>query len=227
MVVIEYKFGFLDADFTGNLCLEERYILDCLGYRGGKEPSLDTLRRLRELMTRLDGCGLIALGTSRMVDDFRINNAGIITPYGDIKSFRISSFANRRNIVGISVGLVTLDGFLLDRSQDLLQDYIIHGIGSAAVEKAEDELIKIIEEQTGYYASLPFAPGYCDWGFAKGQRFILRLLDPSIIGVHIDPKNLIMTPIYTISFMVLLSPEKMDKNPCHYCDNAGCPMRRA
>lgn len=201
--------------------VRDHEILRSLGYNKEKKPSEETLNMLHKILSASLG-NFNALATYRIVKDFRAENGKIVTPYGCINSFKISSLAKKAE--QILIGLVTVHD-IKKTEEDIIYDYLLYGIGITAVEKSLDCLLTALEKKTRYYASLPFSPGYCDWDIS-GQKFIFNTLDPSVINVQVMAESLRMLPIYTISFVSLLSLQKMNKNPCVYCKLKNCPMRR-
>ncbi len=205
-----------------NINLQDHEIMRSMGYKKGKKPSEETINMLNKLVCASSN-KLQALGTYCIVEDFRIGNGELLTPYGCINSLKISSLAEKAE--QILIGVVTVHNLNKTEEKNIMYDYLLHGIGIIAVEKTVDSLLVTIEKKTKLYASLPFSPGYCDWDIS-GQKFIFNALDPSIINVQVMNNSLRMLPVYTISFVSLLSLQKTNKNPCIYCDLKKCSTRR-
>ncbi len=202
--------------------LQDHEIMRSLGYKKEKQPSEETINMLNKLIYTSSN-KFKGLGTYCIVNDFRIGNGELFTPYGCIKSFKIASLAEKAEQV--LIGVATVHNLKKIEEEDIMYDYLLHGIGITIVEKSVDFLLRTIEKTTKCYASLPFSPGYCDWDIS-GQKFIFNALDPSIINVQIMSNSLRMLPIHTISFVSLLSLQKTNKNPCVYCNLKKCSMRR-
>jgi hypothetical protein len=203
--------------------LEAHEILRSLGYKEGTQPSHETMHRLDEIH-KVFSNKLQSLGMYRIVDFSRSNNKELLTENGCIESFKVSSLA--RKAEHLLIGLVTVHNLDETEKQDLLYDYILQGIGNAAVGKSVDSLLKAVESERELCTSLPFSPGYCDWDITRGQEFILNSIDPSIINVKVVPESLRMLPIHTISFVSLLGSQEMERNACLFCNLERCLMRR-
>lgn len=211
------------VEFTVNL--ESSEILISLGYTNAEKASHETMHKIKKIQNEFSN-NFRSLAIYQLIDFSSENNTGLLAETGVIESHKIASWAKKQRACRLLIGLVTVHNFDRTEDEDLLHDYILHGIGTAAVEKALNSLLNTVELETGLYTSLPFSPGYCDWDITKGQEFIFNSIDPSAINVKVMPQSLNMVPVHTISFVSLMGAEKMDRNPCHFCNLKKCHMRR-
>lgn len=205
--------------------LESNEILRSLGYTNAEKISHETMHKIKKIQNEFSN-NFHSLAIYQFVDFSSKNNTGLLAGTGFIESHKIASWAKKQRACCLLIGLVTVRNFDKTEEDDLLHDYILHGIGTAAVEKAVNLLLDTVERETGLYTSLPFSPGYCDWDIARGQEFILNSIDPSVINVKVMPQSLNMVPVHTISFVSLMGAEKMDRNPCRFCNLKKCHNRR-
>ena len=198
-------------------------ILTSLGYTNVEKSSHETMHKIEEIQNEFSNKFQFR-AIYRIVDFLLKNNIELFTKTGCIESPKIVSLAQKAN--RLMIALVSLYNFDKTEDNDLLYDYIIHGIGTAAIGKAVDFLLNTIELETGLHTSLPFSPGYCDWDITSGQKFIFNSIDSSVINVKLVPQSFSMLPVHSISFVSLMGTKKMDRNPCHFCNMKKCPTRR-
>ena len=134
---------------------------------------------------------------------------------------------------GISVFVATL-GHGFDREMkkimegSMLESLFLDAAGSVLIE----HYVGLIEEEVkrrfateGLEASLRFSPGYCDWETGEGQKALFSLIDAESIGVKINEYGM-MTPIKSVSGIILGAGRISHRTPCPYCGKQDCPHRR-
>ncbi len=107
--------------------------------------------------------------------------------------------------------------FAVDPSFSLALD----GLANAAMDALGNRLYELLQgeaERNGWQLSIFLSPGIPGWPIEQGQTQIFRLLDPSMIGVQVNPAWL-MTPRKSTSAVVGLGPGLVPAQgpPCEYC----------
>lgn len=126
-----------------------------------------------------------------------------------------------------------IDSFIqkLVTRKKLTDAYILDAIGSVAAEDTVERFQSMFDHHSHprkERTTLRFSPGYCDWRVEE-QKKIFRLLDNSLIGVHLTPTCL-MTPRKSVSGVFGIgSAVEIDRhsiNPCSLCGQRRCVARR-
>jgi hypothetical protein len=205
---------------------DERNVLRCLGYNSNSQPPHDEVaERMREYAREAGWTGGIrgAYVSFPMKD---VDKQGIYTEKGKILSGKLARIAS--NAEKIAFGLVTagepFDEWI-EAGDSLLDACIRDAIGTVLIENGVDLLLAEIGADAGLKTSLPFSPGYCDWGL-EGQKLIFSYFPPAPIGIKLHRDSLAMTPQKSISFVTCLGSEMKIGNPCHHCSLKACFMRR-
>ncbi|GEM_PF-3545499 len=185
-----------------------------LGYsKKDKPPSAvqeiieSTLERILNNTRLLAGYDIIC--------DFEVEPKRLHTKHASIESTHMAKIANSAQ--EMLIALFTLKELEDAKENNIAQEFIEHGLKAYALERAQQRMMQEIARQKNKYVSLPFSPGYCDWELT-GQELIMQHLDPEALGVHIHSQTYSMLPVYSISCVSFLGYEKMENNPCKYCN---------
>ena len=96
----------------------------------------------------------------------------------------------------------------------------LEGYGSAAVETLATEFCALAERKASernLVTTLPLSPGMVGWPVEQGQPQVFKLLDASLIGVHLTDSAM-MIPIKSISFVLGIGSNlEKSGSTCDYC----------
>jgi len=112
----------------------------------------------------------------------------------------------------------------------MLNSYVLHAIGSAAVDAAADAMADHLlwhETQPDEATTPPFSPGYCGMPLEQ-QQPLFTALDADRVGVTLSP-TMIMQPVKSISGLIGIGDRTViDQHgvPCQWCKITDCQMRR-
>lgn len=112
----------------------------------------------------------------------------------------------------------------LSETDDPLSGYIFDILGSVAVEKAADKMLRSLEtemQNSGLKISDSFSPGYCEWSVAEQQK-LFSLLPENFCGISLSESSL-MSPIKSVSGMVAIGSDMEHKGyQCYWCTDTDC-----
>ncbi|MDR3569203.1 MAG: hypothetical protein P4L43_14330 [Syntrophobacteraceae bacterium] len=206
---------------------EERDVLRCLGYGSHSQPPHDEVfQKIRECVGEAGRIGAIrgAYIASPVKD---IDEQGIDTEKGKILSVKLARIApDAEKIVFGLVSAGEIFDIWIEAGRSLLDSCIRDAVGTVLVESGVDLLLAQIGADTGLKTSLPFSPGYCDWGL-NGQELIFSYFPSDSVGIKLHRDSFSMTPGKSVSFVTCLSSEMKTGNPCRHCSLKACFMRRA
>ena len=114
----------------------------------------------------------------------------------------------------------------LKKEDDMLKSFIADIMGTCIVEKAGDEMERLLErELAGERHTNRLSPGYCGWHLT-GQQALFRQMGGSPCGISLSEVCL-MTPIKSISGIIGIGPEVDEKKyGCQYCELETCYKRK-
>ncbi len=208
-----------------DLTLQQEDVFRCMGYGKDASPHAETVQRYEALIKRIPETGPVK-GAFTEVSVTGINETGVDTPHGFIKSERLAKISE--GVTEMVFGLITAGetfDMMGESFPDMVDAFLWDSIGSALVEEGVAQLLKTIESEKKKTLSLPFSPGYCDWDLT-GQKIIFSAFDSSPLGINISSDSLVMSPVKSVSFISCLDVSGSSHNPCRYCSLKNCFMRR-
>lgn len=107
--------------------------------------------------------------------------------------------------------------------------YLLDAAGSELAEETAEGLEEFLGSQAaagGMEITARFSPGYCDWDLKGGQDALFRFLDAGSVGVRCNEAGM-MTPLKTISGVVIAAPRVPVRVACSWCSQRECAHRRA
>lgn len=162
-------------------------------------------------------------------------NGGWIEAQGiRIRSPRWARVAERFEKPAYVVGFVLTLGERLDEEVAALQGesffdaYLLDAAGSALAEETADALEDFLASQAaaqGLEVTARFSPGYCDWDLKQGQEALFQFLHPGSAGILCNEAGM-MTPLKTISGVVLAARRVPVRVACSWCNERQCLHRR-
>lgn len=107
--------------------------------------------------------------------------------------------------------------------------YLLDAAGSELAEETAGALEAFLASQAaaeGMEITARFSPGYCDWDLKQGQDALFRFLDAGSAGVLCNDAGM-MTPLKTISGVVIAAPRLAVRVACSWCNQKECLHRRS
>ncbi len=161
---------------------------------------------------------------------------GVIEGQGiRIHSLRWARVAERAEKPASVCAFVLTLGERLDETVSALQGesffdaYLLDAAGSELAEETADALEKFLASRAaaeGMEITARFSPGYCDWDLKQGQDALFRFLDAGSVGVRCNEAGM-MSPLKTISGVVIASPRVPVRVACSWCSQRECVHRRS
>jgi len=205
----------------------------------GCEAAGEISRRLRRNIGHSIETARRLLRPSVVYTEKRIRNAdsGSLILEEDVafRSGKLSKTLEKCDRAAIFIATVGkgIDSYIkkLVTRKKLADAYIFDAIGSVAAEDTVERFQRMFDHRSHprkERTTLRFSPGYCDWRVEE-QKKIFRVLDNSLIGVHLTPTCL-MTPRKSVSGVFGIGREvEIDRhsiNPCSLCGQRRCIARR-
>jgi|YNPBryantNP2012_1023418.scaffolds.fasta_scaffold03159_2 hypothetical protein len=152
-----------------------------------------------------------------------------------IHSQRWARVAERAEKPAFIFAFVVTLGQRLDETVAALQRdsffdaYLLDAAGSELAEESAGALEEFLASQAaaeGMEITARFSPGYCDWDLKEGQDALFRFLDTGSVGVRCNEAGM-MTPLKTISGVVIAAPRLAVRVACSWCNQRECLHRRS
>ena len=212
--------------------VEESKLAKLLGGKRNQELPKSIKSKLRVLEDTFNS--LITPDIHYRMIDFTVKDEGVIRIEGTIEF----ESKNLSEVMKSAEKLVCFIGTLgpgieeevgvLMQDNNLSEAYILDAMGSVAVEDLVDKFQQTIKsecERVGKTVTLRFSPGYCDWALTE-QKKLFSLFEPEDIPVQLLDSCL-MEPVKSISGVFGIVPlGSALYNPCRYCDDRACKVRR-
>lgn len=115
------------------------------------------------------------------------------------------------------------------QDEDFFKAFVFDAVCSSLAEEYADQAERAIArrmQNDALEATARFSPGYCDWGLLDGQREIFSFLNPESIGITMNEAGA-MTPLKSITAVMICADEVRNKTACAYCGNSSCEYRRS
>ena len=212
--------------------VEESKLAKLLGGKKNQELPESIRSKLRLLEDKFNS--LITPEIHYKMVDFRIKDEGIIHIEGTIEfeSKNLSEAMKSAEKIVCFIGTlgprIEEEVGALMKNNDLSEAYILDAMGSVAVEDLVDKFQETIKkecERESKTVTLRFSPGYCDWALTE-QKKLFILFEPEDIPVQLLDSCL-MEPVKSISGVFGVVPlGSALYNPCRYCDDRACKVRR-
>ena len=212
--------------------VEESKLAKLLGGKKNQELPESIRSKLRVLEDKFNS--LITPEIHYKMVDFRIKDEGIIHIEGTIEfaSKNLSEAMKSAEKIVCFIGTlgprIEEEVGALMKNNDLSEAYILDAMGSVAVEDLVDKFQETIKkkcERESKTVTLRFSPGYCDWALTE-QKKLFILFEPEDIPVQLLDSCL-MEPVKSISGVFGVVPlGSALYNPCRYCDDRACKVRR-
>ena len=212
--------------------VEESKLAKLLGGKKNQELPESIRSKLRVLEDNFNS--LIIPEIHYKIVDFRVKDEGIIHIEGTIEfeSKNLSEVMKKAEKIVCFIGTlgprIEEEVGALMKNNDLSEAYILDAMGSVAVEDLVDKFQETIKkecERESKTVTLRFSPGYCDWALTE-QKKLFSLFEPEDIPVQLLDSCL-MEPVKSISGVFGIVPlGSALYNPCRYCDDRACKVRR-